>query len=132
MSGINFIPMNVKYKVPSTHTPKPNGVIPKNPNGVNPKSAIALAALAFEPTPTSVTKPPNCAPNNNAINVLDGPHPAERHIAVTSGAIAVITPMFEHIELNAHDTISVARTMLRSLLPVSFTIFAPIMSVTSV
>ena len=54
------------------------------------------------------------------------------HIAVTRGAIAVMTPMFEHIELRAQDTIRVARTILRSLFPVSLTIFAPMMSVTHV
>ena len=50
-------------------------------------------------------------------------------MAVTSGAMAVITPMLLHTELRAQETISVARTMLRSLFPVIFTIFSPMMSV---
>lgn len=59
VSGRNFMPTKVKYSVPRTQMPRPKGVMPKNPNGVRARSAMALAAEALEPTPTSVTKPPN-------------------------------------------------------------------------
>ena len=60
---------------------------------------------------------------------MEGPTPAEMHIAVTRGAMAVMTPMLEQMELRAQETIRVARMMFRSLLPVTLTIFSPMMSV---
>lgn len=55
--------------------------------------------------------------------------PAARHMAVTRGAMAVMTPMLLHTELMVQETIRVARMMFRSLLPVILIIFSPIISV---
>ena len=60
---------------------------------------------------------------------MEGPTPAAMHMAVTRGAIAVITPILLHTELRAQDTINVARMIFLSLLPVTRTIFSPIKSV---
>ena len=107
----------------------PKGVMLKKPKGVRPRSLITLLAVALEPTPTRVTKPPNWAPNSRASRALEGPTPAAMHMVVTRGAMAVITPMLLHTELRTQETISVARMIFRSLFPVTRTIFSPIRSV---
>ena len=56
---MNFRPTKVKYRVPSTHTPMPKGVMLKKPKGLMPICSMTLLAVALEPTPTRVTKPPN-------------------------------------------------------------------------
>ena len=54
------------------------------------------------------------------------------HIAVTSGAMATMTPMLLQTALNRQETINVTRIMFLSLFPVIFTIFSPMISVTPV
>ena len=52
-------PIRTKYRVPRMQTPMPKGVMLKKPKGLMPSSLITLLAVALEPTPTRVTKPPN-------------------------------------------------------------------------
>ena len=129
MSGISFRPSSTKYRVPRTQTPMPKGVMLKKPKGLRPFWAMTSLAVALEPTPTRVTKPPNWAPKSRASKLREGPNPAAIHMAVTRGAMAVMTPMLLQTELSRQETIRVTRMMFRSFLPVILTIFSPIRSV---
>ena len=57
-----------------------------------------------------------------------GEIPAARHIAVTSGASAVMTPILVQTELSAQDASIVTRIAFRSLLPVTDAILTPMSS----
>ena len=95
-------------------------------------SSMSPAVLTLLAAPMRVRLQPTDAANESGISCLETETPAFMLIAITMGSIIATTPTPEHIDERRSATLTVARIIPFSVVPVIFTMISASLSATPV